>query len=192
MTESDLNQNEVDLLASLEALLFVSPEPVALTLLATFLGKSIVDIENGLHALEEVYQHKRGVCLQWHGGRVQMTTSPLLGGLVEKFLGLDLTSRLSRPALETLAIVAYQQPITRPQIDAIRGVNSDGVLKNLLNKGLVQEEGRSEGPGRPIMYGTTADFLQYFGLSSLEHLPLLDVIADSTVTTSKGQEILKG
>jgi segregation and condensation protein B len=192
MTESYLNQNDVDLLASLEALLFVSSEPVALSLLATFLGKSIVDIENGLHALEEVYHQKRGVCLQWHGGRVQMTTSPLLGGLLEKFLGLELTSRLSRPALETLAIVAYQQPITRPQIDAIRGVNSDGVLKNLLNKGLVQEEGRSEGPGRPIMYGTTADFLQYFGLSSLDRLPLLDVIVDSTDTTSRGQEILKG
>jgi segregation and condensation protein B len=90
---------------------------------------------------------------------------------VEK--GLEAASRLSRAALETLAIVAYQQPVTRPEIDAIRGVNSDGVLKSLLSKGLVQEVGRAERPGRPILYSTTTDFLGYFGLSSLEELPPL-------------------
>jgi len=192
MTESDLNHYDVDLQASLEGLLFVSPGPVSLAQLASFLGKSTIDIENCLHALEKAYEQRRGLYLQWHDGRVQLTTAPILGELVEKYLGLDVTSRLSRPALETLAIVAYQQPITRPQIDAIRGVNSDGVLKTLLGKGLIQEEGRSDGPGRPIMYGTTADFLQYFGLSSIDRLPLLDIIDGSTNTTSKGQEILKG
>jgi len=77
------------------------------------------------------------------------------GPLVERFLGLEATSQLSRAALEALAIIAYQQPVTRPQVDAIRGVNSDGVLKSLLSKGLVQEVGRGEGPGRPILYSTT-------------------------------------
>jgi segregation and condensation protein B len=192
MTESDLIHFEVDLLASLEGLLFVSPGPVALSQMATFLGKNTEEIEIGLHALEDIYRQGRGLCLQWQNGRVQLTTAPLLGGLIEKYLGLEITSRLSRPALETLAIVAYQQPITRPQIDAIRGVNSDGVLKTLLSKGLIHEEGRSEGPGRPIMYGTTADFLQYFGLSSIDRLPLLNIIDEATDIASKGQEILKG
>jgi segregation and condensation protein B len=89
-------------------------------------------------------------------------------------LGLDASSRLSRAALEALAIILYKQPVTRPAIDAIRGVNSDGVLKSLLHKGLVQEVGRAEGPGRPILYGTTGECLQYFGLSSLAELPPLE------------------
>jgi segregation and condensation protein B len=92
---------------------------------------------------------------------------------VERFLGLETTSHLSRAALEALAIVAYQQPVTRPQVDAVRGVNSDGVMKSLLTKGLVQEIGRAEGPGRPILYSTTAEFLQHFGISSLNELPPL-------------------
>jgi len=77
-------------------------------------------------------------------------------------------------ALETLAIMAYQQPITRPGVDAIRGVNSDSVIRNLLSKGLIEEVGRSDGPGRPILYGTSTEFLQYFGLSSLKELPKID------------------
>ena len=91
----------------------------------------------------------------------------------ERFLDLEATTRLSRAALETLAIIAYQQPATRPEIDAIRGVNSDGVMKNLLSKGLIEEIGRTEGPGRPILYVTTPDFLQHFGLRSLDDLPPL-------------------
>jgi segregation and condensation protein B len=92
---------------------------------------------------------------------------------VERFLGLDATSHLSRAALEALAIIAYQEPATRPQIDAIRGVNSDGVLKSLLSKGLIQEVGRAEAPGRPILYSITQEFLQHFGLNSLAELPPL-------------------
>ncbi len=95
--------------------------------------------------------------------------------MIEKFLGLEASSRLSRAALETLAIIFYRQPVTRPQIDAIRGVNSDGVLKSLLLKGLVQEVGRAEAAGRPILYSATAECLQYFGLSSLSELPPLDL-----------------
>jgi segregation and condensation protein B len=95
--------------------------------------------------------------------------------MIEKFLGLQATSRLSRAALETLAIIVYKQPVTRPQLDDIRGVNSDGVIKSLLSKGLIEETGRGEGPGRPIIYGTTSDFLQYFGLNSLDELPELDL-----------------
>ena len=95
----------------------------------------------------------------------------MLASIIENYLGLEATARLSRAALETLAIIAYRQPVTRPGIDAIRGVNSDGVLKSLLSKGLVQEMGRAEGPGRPILYGTTTEFLQHFGLSTLGQMP---------------------
>ena len=104
-----------------------------------------------------------------------MTSAPEAAKVIETFLGLEATSRLSSAALEALAIISYQQPVTRPQVDAIRGVNSDGVIKNLLHKGLIQEVGRSEGPGRPILYSTTPDFLGHFGLSSLEELPPLNL-----------------
>jgi segregation and condensation protein B len=94
-----------------------------------------------------------------------------MAGMVERFLGLEATSRLSRAALETLAIVAYQQPVTRPYIEGVRGISSDSVMRSLLSKGLVQEVGRAVGPGRPILYGTAPDFLQHFGLNSLTELP---------------------
>jgi condensin subunit ScpB len=110
--------------------------------------------------------------------------------LIERFLGLEATSRLSRAALETLAIIAYQQPVTRPYVESIRGVSSDGVMKSLLSKGLIQEVGRAEGPGRPILYGTTADFLRHFGLNSLSELPPLD-LTDVGSTTAH-DEMLKG
>lgn len=170
---SDLVKNTPlsNLEACLEALLFVVASPVTVAQLAEALEQKPAEVEEALHRLEQTYNQGRGLSLQWHGGRVQLTTAPGMAALVEKFLGLEATARLSRAALETLAIIAYRQPVTRPGVDAIRGVNSDGVMKSLLNKGLVQEVGRSEGPGRPILYGITADFLQHFGLSSLVELP---------------------
>jgi segregation and condensation protein B len=177
MSESVINNPPTNLEASLEALLFVAAAPVTVAQLAEALDQKPAEIEAGLRSLEQLFGQNRGLSLQWHAGRVQLTTAPALAGLVEKFLGLEATARLSRAALEALAIIAYRQPITRPGVDAIRGVNSDGVMKSLLNKGLVQEVGRSEGPGRPIFYSTTADFLQHFGLSSLTELPPFEQIA---------------
>ncbi len=117
----------------------------------------------------------RGLRLQWSGGGlVQLTTAAETAAAVERFLGLELTTRLSQAAVEVLAIVAYLQPATRPQIDQIRGVNSDGALRSLLSKGLIEEVGRLEKPGRPILYGTTPDFLQSFGLGALTDMPPLD------------------
>jgi segregation and condensation protein B len=171
MSESE-NPILLDLPAALEALLFVSAEPVAPLQLATVLELSVSAVEQGLKQLDGELQ-TRGLRLQRHSGRVQLTTAPEMAETVERFLGLEATSRLSRAALETLAIVAYQQPVTRPYIEAVRGVSSDGVMKSLLGKGLVQEVGRAEGPGRPILYGTTTDFLQHFGLNSLTELPPL-------------------
>jgi len=160
-----------NLAASLEGLLFVASAPVTISQLAATLEKSNHEIEEGLQELQQFYSDGRGLSLQWHAGKVQLTSAPQVAGVIEKFLGLEATARLSRAALETLAIISYRQPITRPGIDAIRGVSSDGVLKSLLSKGLIEEVGRAEGPGRPILYGTTAEFLQEFGLTSLAELP---------------------
>jgi segregation and condensation protein B len=105
-----------------------------------------------------------------------MVTAPEAADQVRRFLGLELSGKLSPAALETLAIVAYRQPVTRAQIEAIRGVNSDSVLRTLVNHGLIEEQGRLEQAGRPIIFGTTFEFLQQFGLSDLEQLPSLESI----------------
>jgi segregation and condensation protein B len=167
--------NPKELRAHIEALLFVAPGLVSPSQIAEALEVKIEQIEQELSGLAEEYASGRGLRLQWYAGKIQLISSPESAALVEKFLGLEATARLSRAGLETLAIVAYRQPITRPGVDAIRGVNSDGVMKSLLNKGLVQEIGRAETPGRPILYGITNEFLQHFGLSSLADLPPYDV-----------------
>jgi len=172
MTDTPIPESSLSLLAQLEALLFVAPGPVTAQQLAAVLKFTVREIDAALQELEAEYQ-QRGLRLQRHQERVQMTTAPEAGLVVEQFLGLETSSRLSRAALETLAIVAYQQPVTRPEIDTVRGVNSDGVVKSLLSKGLIQEAGRAERAGRPILYTTTADFLSYFGLNSLTELPPL-------------------
>ena len=177
--------------ACLEAILFVAPGPVSIAQLATVMELSAPEVEEGLRQLETAYAADRGLALQRHGGRVQLTTAPRLATMLDRFLGIEANSRLSRAALETLAIVAYQQPLTRPQVDAIRGVNSDGVMKSLLSKGLIQEVGRSDGPGRPILYGTTSDFLQYFGLNSLQELPDFELMKTDQ-DNQEQKEILKG
>jgi len=173
MTDQTALHPDFDLISSVEALLFVAPGTTTVGQLATALEVTLREVEEALVVLEEQYK-RRGLRLQRHSGRVQLTTAPETAALVERFLGLEATSRLSRAALETLAIIAYQQPVTRPEIEAVRGVNSDSVLKSLLSKGLVQEVGRAERPGRPILYSTTPDFLGHFGLSSLAELPALD------------------
>jgi segregation and condensation protein B len=168
--------NTDQIIARIEALLFVAAGSVPPIQIAASLNLPVKTVENYLEILESRLaetDQPRGLRLQRYQGRVQLTTSPDYAQDVERFLGLETTSRLSRAALETLAIIAYQQPVTRPEIDAVRGVSSDGVLKSLLSKGLVQEIGRAERPGRPILYVTTSDFLQHFGLNSIEELPPL-------------------
>jgi segregation and condensation protein B len=173
MSGDGYNQNISELKACLEALLFVAPEPVSPAQLAVVLELPVSEVEAGLKQLTVDYKD-RGLRLQRHAGRIQLTTAPELAEQVERFLGFETTSYLSHAALEALAIVAFEQPVTRPQVDGIRGVNSDGVMKSLLHKGLIQDVGRSNGPGRPILYATTPEFLQQFGLSSLDELPPLD------------------
>jgi segregation and condensation protein B len=181
-------ETELPLSAKLEAILFVAPEPVMPAQLAAALDVAPSVIERGLNELDASLS-TRGLRLQRHAGRVQLTSAPQLAELIERFLGLEATSHLSRAALETLAIIAYQQPVTRPQIDSIRGVNSDSMMKSLLSKGLILESGRADGPGRPILYSTTPEFLQHFGLNSILEMPPL---AKPEEDTAEAEELLKG
>lgn len=168
------NPSGLSLAAQIEALLFVAIEPVTPGQIATALESTTGDVNGALDELDASLR-TRGLRLQRFSGRVQLTTAPGTAEAIERFLGLEAASHLSRAALETLAIIAYQQPVTRPLVDSVRGVNSDGVMRSLLSKGLIQEGGRAEGPGRPILYSTTPEFLQHFGLNSLTELPPLDV-----------------
>jgi segregation and condensation protein B len=170
--------HDLSLTAALESILFVSSGPVSLYRLAQTLETTQAAVRGLLVALEEEYQD-RGLRLQWSGNEVQLTTAPQASDVVERFLGLEVTTRLSQAALEVLAIVAYMQPTTRPEVDDVRGVNSDGALRTLLSKGVIEEVGRMDTPGRPILYGTTPEFLQYFGLNSLDELPPLVSDEDS-------------
>jgi segregation and condensation protein B len=184
---SENEENYLPLSIQIEGLLFVAAEPVAPAHLAEALDVAPSMIEAALKELESALQ-SRGLRLQRHSGRVQLTTAPDLAATIERFLGLEATAHLSRAGLETLAIIAYQQPVTHPQIDSIRGVNSDSMLKSLLSKGLIIESGRADGPGRPILYSTAPEFLQHFGINSITELPALD-LSDENNTHD---EMLKG
>jgi len=190
MTDSD-NLVKTDLTGCLEAILFVASGPVTAAQLSTTLSVPVEDIENALTLLSARYAVSGGLAIQTQAGKVQLTTSALMGPIIERFLGLENTTRLSKAALETLSVICYQQPVTRPQIDSIRGVSSDGVIKSLLSKGLILEVGRAEGPGRPIMYATTPEFLQNFGLNSIKDLPPLEDISGNKETAVRDQKILK-
>ncbi|MBP7690747.1 MAG: SMC-Scp complex subunit ScpB [Anaerolineales bacterium] len=174
--------------ALVESLLFVAEGAVPVARLAEALEFPVREIEDALDGLEREYA-ERGLNLQRIRDKVQLTTAPAAADKVQRFLGLAASAPLSKAALETLAIIAYQQPVTRPQVEAVRGVNSDSVIKNLLTKGLIEESGRTEGPGRPVLYATTPEFLQHFGLNSLDNLPPLNL---EGLRTAQQLEILKG
>jgi segregation and condensation protein B len=163
--------------ALVESLLFVADEAVSIDRLASALELDAPQVEQALLELQEEYE-ARGLRVQQKRQRVQIVTAPEASPYIQRFLGLELTGRLSPAALETLAIVAYRQPVTRAQIEDIRGVNSDSVIRTLVNRGLVEELGRLDQAGRPIIYGTTFEFLQQFGLSRLEELPPLELDGD--------------
>jgi segregation and condensation protein B len=163
----------MSLVAQVESLLFVADGPVSTGRLAEALEVTPSQVERALADLEATYVG-RGLLLQRADNHVQLITAPEAAPYVERFLGLEVRMRLSRAALETLAIIAYRQPTTRPEIEAIRGVSSDSVLRTLLSVGLIEETGRAQTVGRPILYGTTFEFLQHFGLRSLDELPRLD------------------
>ncbi len=167
------SEKSLTLAARVEALLFVAPSSTSVKQMADSLGVSTEDHHRDRRTAGNSFS-------TWHPSAGEQRPIPAdhrprafrRGGI---FLQLESTARFTAASLETLAIVAYQQPITRPGVDAIRGVNSDSVIRNLLSKGLIEETGRSDGPGRPILYGTSPEFLQYFGLSSIKDLPEIDI-----------------
>ena len=174
--------------AKIESMLFVASGPVPIARFAKVLDLTKKQTEKLLYKLQEDYLD-RGLDLQWTNDGVQLTTAPETASLIELFMGLESTTRLSNAALEVLSIVAYLQPVTRPHVDQIRGVNSDGALRKLLTHALIEEVGRQDTPGRPILYGTTPEFLQHFGLDSIDALPPLpadedDVEQDSPFVVS--------
>jgi segregation and condensation protein B len=158
--------------AQLEALLFVAERPLGRRELATISGASSETIDARLGDLE-VTLAERGVRLLVDGDRVALATAPEAGLLIGRYVGREPT-RLSPATLETLAIVAYRQPVTKAGIERIRGVDAEYAIRSLLHRRLVVELGRADAPGRPNLYGTSVDFLERFGLLSLDELPVLD------------------
>lgn len=175
MPKDDTNNSLNPTTKTLEALLFAAPGLSSVEQLSQAMGVSKSEVEKSLEALSAHLTLEHGLRLQKIKNQYQLITAPEYGEIIEKFLGLEVTSRLTQAALEVLAIVAYKQPATRPEIDSIRGVVSDGVVKSLLSKGLIEELGRSEAIGRPILYGVTNEFFQHFGLESLDQLPAVDL-----------------
>ena len=191
MHKGEQNQVGVELSieARLEALLFASAHPATVGQLSNALQATSRRVKIALDSLETNLL-SRGIRIQKHGSKYQLTSAPDVAPDIERLLNLEDTSSLSRAALEALAIIAYQQPVTRPQIDSIRGVNSDSVLRTLLRYGLIEETGRSMSPGRPILYSTTSEFLQHFGLGDIKDLPPLDpdLISDIADTSEAATE----
>jgi segregation and condensation protein B len=172
--------DNLELKSILESLLFVGTEPLILDPLVSVFalpGQEPVDRPRVLEVLqklqEEYCEMGRGLQLVEVAGGYQLTTRPENAPWIKQLHAVRTASRLSRPALETLAIVTYRQPVTTPEIEAIRGVDCSGVLKTLLERRLVKIVGRKEAVGKPMLYGTTQEFLQYFGLRDLSELPPL-------------------
>ncbi|WP_106060843.1 SMC-Scp complex subunit ScpB [Clostridium vincentii] len=162
----------------IEALLFVSGEPLSLKALALYVDDSPKHLEKVLDRLIEDYQDKdRGIKLIRINGEYQLVTKNEYSDYIQKLLKKNKRQSLSQASLESLAIVAYKQPITRIDIDEIRGVKSDSAISRLMDKELIKEVGRLDVPGRPILYSTTEEFLRQFGVHDLKELPSLDLFA---------------
>ncbi|GAW93912.1 SMC-Scp complex subunit ScpB [Calderihabitans maritimus] len=163
--------------AVIECLLFVAREPLTLKTIGEIVGMKEKEVRQLLEELMQSYNNgSHGIRLLEVANGYQFCTRPEFASYIEKLYQPQI-QMLSKAALETLAIIAYKQPITRAEIETIRGVKSDRVISTLLERRLIQEVGRREGPGRPILYGTTDEFLRSFGLKSLEELPNLEELA---------------
>jgi len=175
---------------TLEALLFVAERPLSRREIAVLAGVDRDTVDAALGDLE-VTLRERGIRLILSADRVELATAPEAGALIARFVGSDAV-RLTPAALETLAIVAYRQPVTKAVIERIRGVDSDYSIRGLLHRRLVTELGRSDAPGRPILYGTGFDFLERFGLTSLDDLPSLDAEVAARLVDPEGAAAIAG
>ena len=169
-----MKHEEGNIRGKIEAILFVAGEPVAIRQLAKALQLDPPVVRTALEALKDEYDYQqRGFALKEFGDKVQLATRPLYAEDVLRLLQPVQQQSLSQAAMETLAVVAYRQPVTRAEIEQIRGVKCDYSLQSLTNKGLIQEVGRKDTLGRPILFGTTDEFLSHFGIRTLEELPPL-------------------
>ena len=156
----------------IEAILFVAGEAVRTDELARALLVTQKELDDALQKLSDAYDfHQRGFCLKRFGHQVQLATRALYAQDVVRLLQPVQRQSLSQAAMETLAVVAYRQPVTRAEVEQVRGVKCDYSIQSLVNKQLIQEVGRKDALGRPILYGTTETFLSHFGIASLEELP---------------------
>jgi segregation and condensation protein B len=164
-----------ELKSAIEAVLFIAGNPLSMDRLkGLFEEASLEQIEAQIAALRQDYDDRgAGIMLAEIAGGHQLVTRPEHAAWLRKFRSVKVSSKLSKPALETLAIVAYKQPITRAEAEAIRGVNIGGIMRNLMERRLVKIVGKKDVPGKPMLYGTTPEFLQYFGLRDLSALPTL-------------------
>ncbi|MEX1047694.1 MAG: SMC-Scp complex subunit ScpB [Actinomycetota bacterium] len=165
------------LIRALEAVLFVTDEPLPTEVLAQALEANSKDVEQAIAELASELE-ERGIVLRNVAGGWRLTTHPEAAPFVERFVLTSRHARLTKASLETLAIVAYKQPVTRHQIAAIRGVDSEGVLHTLIDRGLVDEAGHEDSPGRPLLYSTTPEFLERMGLPSVAALPPIAPLLD--------------
>jgi segregation and condensation protein B len=166
---------------ALEAILFLADEPISAVVLAQAVEAGRREVEETLQKLAAEYEARgSGIVLRPVAGGWRLLTNPEAAPFVEQFVLSTRHARLTKASLETLAIVAYKQPVSRHQISGIRGANSDGVLRALVDRGLVREVGRDDGPGRAALFGTTPEFLERLALSSLADLPsLAPLLADA-------------
>jgi len=164
--------SDADLASSLVAVLFAAAGPISFVDAARILEIPNDRLEDVCGLLDR--RPPAGLVLQRHAGSIQLTTAPAAAAVVERYLGAPPPVRLSRAALEALAVIAYRQPVTRGEIDSIRGVNSDSAVSTLLSRGLVSEVGRRETIGRPTLLATTPECLQYLGMKSMRDLPPLE------------------
>ena len=179
-----------DIKSILESLLFVADGPLTIQRLSEVLeGVEKEDVRSTLDELQaELENSRRGVRLVEVAGGYQLRTAKVNADWVKKFLG-GRPARMGRATLETLAIIAYRQPITRAEIEAIRGVDVDGVINTLLERSLIRAVARKDVPGRPFLYGTTPEFLQLFNLKDLTHLPTLKEMEEITLPEIPGEEL---
>lgn len=173
----------------IESLLFIYGEPLSRDRLKEILEIDAKEVDRLLSDIVSEYALKNtGILIVDVAGGVQMVTNPDCAPWIKKLLSTAMPSRLSIPSLETLAIIAYKQPIIKSEIESIRGVNSDGVVRTLLERRLIKILGRKEVPGRPLLYGTTREFLQSFGLKDLSELPTLKEFHEMAGTDTPSDE----
>ena len=179
MTQLQEKPATTTIAAAIESILFVSGRPLEYDELRKLLDIDAALLDDGLQVLaQQLESYGRGIRLQRLGTQVQLVTAPENAHYIAALLGLPMTARLTTAAMETLAVIAYRQPMTRAQIEAVRGVNSDRSLASLIQHGLVVEIGRAQTIGRPALFSTTPEFLQQFGLTSLAELPGSELLND--------------